>query len=366
MANGSIIVMGSSGFLGSAICVDLSRTWPVIGIDRRPPSRALANAASGAQWHLIDIAERDALEGLFQQLVRQRQRIDFVLHLAAFYHFGRYWTPACERTNVRGLENVLAGAWRAGVGRFIFAGSIASLPPPPPGRRLTERTAPEGVVAYSRAKAIGERMLARYSSRLPTVSLRIGGVFSDWCELPPLYSLMRLWTQPGPVGRFLPGCGDSGFPFIHRRELVSCVRRVLARHQHLERCETLFAAPAGHTSHRELFPVIRQAWRPQAVPRPILIPTPLARWILFIKNSAKLLVRRKRYERRWMMDYVDRPLTVDTAHTARRLGWHPDPGAGILARLPQMVERLKRQRRVWERRNVRRNEGRYAYGEEMD
>lgn len=363
MVKGSIIVTGASGFLGSAICVGLDQEWSVIGIDRRPPSHALQTAAPGVRWHLIDIADRHGLEALLQRLVREDRRIDFVLHMAAFYHFGRYWTPACERTNVWGLENILVSAERTGVGRFIFAGSIASLPPPPPGRRLTERTAPEAVVAYSRAKAIGEKLLARYSLRVPTVALRIGGVFSDWCELPPLYSLMRLWTQPGLVGRLIPGRGLSGFPFIHRRELVACVRRILARHQHLKRCETLFAAPAGYTSHNDLFPVIRQSCEKHWHGGPIYIPTSAARWILFLKNSAKLLFNRKRYERRWMIDYVDRPLAVDTAYTRRHLQWQPEPEAGILERLPQMVERLKRHRRVWEHRNVRRNEGHYRYGD---
>jgi nucleoside-diphosphate-sugar epimerase len=365
MANGSIIVTGSSGFLGSAICVDLSRTWPVIGIDRRCPSRALRQAARGVDWHLIDIADRGALEALFQH-ARQRHPIDFVLHMAAFYHFGRYWTPACERTNVQGLENVLAAACHAGVHRFVFAGSIASLPPPPPGHRLTEDSAPEAAVAYSRAKAIGERMLARYSLHMPTVALRIGGVFSRWCELPPLFSLMQMWTQPGLIGRCIPGRGLSGFPFIHRAELVACVRQILKRHTHLARRETLFAAPTGHTSHNDLYPVVRKAWDPRAVPRPIYIPTPLARGILFFKNSCRLVVNRKRYERRWMLDYVDRPLAVDTARTSQRLRWQPDPEAGILNRLAPMIERLKRHRQMWARRNLRRNEGCYRYGESVD
>jgi hypothetical protein len=67
-----------------------------------------------------------------------------------------------------------------------------------------------------------------------------------------------------------------------------------------------------------------------------------------------------------MLDYVDRPLAVDTALTRRRLRWHPNPEAGILNRLPPMVERLKRHRQMWAHRNLRRNEGCYAYGEAVD
>jgi len=42
--------------------------------------------------------------------------------------------------------------------------------------------------------------------------MRIGGVFSDWCELPPLYSLIRMWSRRGPIGRCIPGVAKRASP----------------------------------------------------------------------------------------------------------------------------------------------------------
>ena len=62
-----------------------------------------------------------------------------------------------------------------------------------------------------------------------------------------------------------------------------------------------------------------------------------------------------------MMDYVDTPLLVDTTVTRRKLQWNPGPELSILNRLPVLMQRFLADRSSWERRNVRRNEGRYEY-----
>ena len=62
-----------------------------------------------------------------------------------------------------------------------------------------------------------------------------------------------------------------------------------------------------------------------------------------------------------MMDYVDTPLVVDTAYTRQKLRWSPGPELSVLKRMPVLVRRFNEDRNIWERRNVRRNEGRYEY-----
>ena len=101
----TILITGASGFLGSALCVDLSRDHKIIGLYRRPLSERLKKATPLVQW-----------------------------------------------------EKSLAG----------------------------------GEIAYPKSKALGEKMLFKNSYKVPVAVLRLGGGFTDWYELPPLFSVMKM------------------------------------------------------------------------------------------------------------------------------------------------------------------------------
>jgi nucleoside-diphosphate-sugar epimerase len=284
-----------------------------------------------------------------------------VVHLAAYYHFGTDWLPEYERTNVQGTSNVLQAALNTGARRIIFASSVAALEPPPPGGMLTERSPAGDFIPYAKSKTMGEAMVAELADKLPAVVLRIAGAFSDWCELPPLYSLIKLWSGWGPAGQMVPGRGGSGIPYIHRADVVRILRRCIERQETMDRLEVFLASQMGAVSHRELFPVIRQAAGRRVSLPPLLIPPALARLGLGFKLALGRVTGQVPYEQPWMLDFVDRPWSTDPSYTQRRLDWRPSPGMGILDRLPVMLQLHAGQRRTWEARNQRRNRGDYVY-----
>ena len=230
--NGSVLLLtGAAGFLGSAIALVLSREHKVTAVDVRDPSQALLDAAPDVRWERLDIGEPEAVEALFQRAKRAYGRIDFVIHFAAFYHFGTDWRPEYERTNVGGTANLLRAAANAAVKRVIFASSIAAMEPPPRGQMLTEQTPTSNFTPYARSKKIGEEIIAKDADRLPGIVLRLGAAFGDWCELPPLHSLIKLWSGPGASSRLVPGRGESGMPYIHRDDVSRIVRHCIERHE---------------------------------------------------------------------------------------------------------------------------------------
>jgi nucleoside-diphosphate-sugar epimerase len=289
----TIVITGSSGYLGSALCVDLAGDHRVVGVDRRHPSHALRQAAPRAAWENLDISDAEAVSDAFQRIAQAHGQIDFVIHFAAYYHYGRRWRREYDIHNIHGTRNVIEAACRAGTGRIIFAASIASLLPPAPGETLTEDACDMADFPYCKSKAAGERLCAERHEELPAVVMRIGGVFSDWCELPPLYSLIRLWNRRGPIGRCIPGVGKTGFPYIHRDELVRFVRRLIEKNDTLGRHEVLFASEDGCTCHEDLFRPIRRLGGQSISAGPIHVPPPLAVLFLYLKLAANGLVFRQ-------------------------------------------------------------------------
>lgn len=357
----TIVITGSSGYLGSALCADLGRDHHVVGIDRRPPSHALRQAVPRATWENLDISDVEAVSGAFQRSARAQGGIDFVIHFAVYYHYGRRWRLEYDLHNIQGTRHVIEAAFRAGVGRIIFAASIASLVPPAPGQVLTEGACDMADFPYCKSKAAGERLCAERHKELPVVVMRIGGVFSDWCELPPLYSLIRLWSRRGPIGRCIPGRGQTGFPYIHRDEVVRFVRRIIEKNDTLGRHEVLFASEDGCTCHADLFRPIRRLCGQRLSAGPIHVPPPLAVLFLYLKLAANGLFLRQTYEQPWMLAYADRPLRVDTSYTRQKLDWKPQDAYCILNRLPALMANFRNHRRYWQTRNIRRNEGNYQF-----
>ena len=148
--------------------------------------------------------------------------------------------------------------------RIVFASSIAAMEPAPTGAVLTEKTPTAGHIPYAKSKSAGEEMVRDASARLPGVVLRIGGAFSDWCELPPLASLIGLWAGRSPFGRLLVGQGTTGMPYIHRHNVVRIVRSCIEAHETLGSYEVFLASQQGTVTHKDLFAVIHQGARGKA------------------------------------------------------------------------------------------------------
>jgi nucleoside-diphosphate-sugar epimerase len=359
--NRTVVITGSSGLIGSALCAHLAPLSRVVAVDRRPPTEKLRRAAPGVRWVVCDIRQRDLLLRHLQGALRTEEAGAVVVHLAAHYHLGQSWSTPYTTTNIHGTLNVLAGAARIKASRLVFAGSIAAMIPNPGGGYLFEMDPAGESIAYTRSKAIAERLLEPLAALLPVVVIRLGGVFTPWCELPPLYSLIRLWKRSRPLGRILPGRGEAGFPYVHRQDAVEGIARVILCHHHLKPYEVLFIAPQGCTRQIDLFPFIYPRFHSGRQDRPVSIAAPWIRLLLHIQKWSCRLRGRSALEQPWMARYIDRPLRVDTHYTRERLDWMPDPERSIMRCLPHILDRAEAFPEVYRQRNDRRIVGHYQY-----
>lgn len=346
----TIVVTGASGFLGQRLIERLRLSYRVVALDWHARAAAARDPHPNVVWQNLDVADESAVRECFSDLAKHGGAAA-VVHFAAYYDFTGEDHPEYERTNVGATRILLEQSLQLRLERFVFASSVAACDFNEPGRPITEATPPDGTHPYSRSKAAAERMLREFAGRVPSCAIRFGAVYSDWCEYPPLYEFLGTWLTHRWNARILAGRGDSSIPFLHARDSVRFVQRVLERRRQLDPFEILIASQDGSVTHRELFEVATEYYFGRRR-QPILMPKALCGPGIRVREFAGKLQGRQHFERPWMVAAIDERLDVDASRTRARLAWSPQDRLYVLRRIPYMIENMKSDPVEWMRRNV--------------
>jgi nucleoside-diphosphate-sugar epimerase len=343
-----MIITGSSGFLGRRLLAVLKDRYRIYGIARRSAMRAHAPEHPNISWYSVDIGDLETLARVFDEIAADGP-IDTVIHLAAHYDFTGEDHPDYWRTNVDGLRNVLDLCSQMGIGHFIFSSSVAACSFPRPGEALNESSPADGDHIYAKTKSIGERMLHKYVGKFPSTIIRFAALFSDWCEYPPLFMFLETWLARAWNSRILGGRGESAIPYLHVRDAVTFVERVVENARSFEPGEVLIASASGSVSHGELYERVMHELQKDV--RPIYMPKPLVLPGIRLRCALGRLIGQMPFERPWMARYVDKRLTVDASKTYERLQWEPRPRLEMLRRMPFLLENMRAYPDEWLARN---------------
>ena len=336
-----LVLTGASGFVGRNVIKAASGRFRLYCIARRSMEEAGVQPEANLRWLQVDLGDRDGVLALAGRL---RGAVDYVISLAGYYDFTNAEHFEYVRTNVHGTRNLLDLAREVGAKRFVFASSQAACRF---GVTVTEDTPPDADIPYARSKRAGEELVREYSQWLPAVIVRIAAVFSDWCEYPPLYTLLNNWMSGRLLeSRILAGRGQSAIPYIHVQDLAQFFLRVLDRHQSLARLCTLNAGPDGAVSHLDLYRLATRFYYNQAR-RPLCMPVWLLYPMVLVRLVQNHLLGREPFERLWMLKYVDQQLVADSRRTRELLDWKPTPRKTITRRLVFLIENMQRNPELW-------------------
>jgi dihydroflavonol-4-reductase len=147
------LVTGATGFLGSHVArLLVARGVPVRALVRASSTRRALDGVA-VEWVVGDLRDAASLD-------RAMRGVRRVFHVAADY---RLWTPqprAVYESNVSGTRNLLEAAGRAGVERFVYTSSVATIAVPRPGRLPDEDVdarLDEMIGHYKRSKFLAEQ-----------------------------------------------------------------------------------------------------------------------------------------------------------------------------------------------------------------
>jgi len=344
------MVTGASGFIGRHFVIAVSDKFRLFCIARRSQKEVGIPYHDNIHWLQVDITNQKNLRNAFRY-IKDHGGAEYVLHLAGYYDFTYKENPAYEKINVAGTRNVLDMSKLLGIKRFIFSSSVAACNFPPPGKSLTEESLPDANFPYARCKRKEETIIRKYSKTFPCSIVRLAAVYSDWCEYPMLYMLLKYWLSGNKlVSRTLVGLGESALPYIHIRDVIKVFLRIIEISDTLPQLATYFASPQECVSHNELFKTATRYYYWHEV-KPFRVPKFLAFSGLVIISLFGRLSGKNKLEQPWMIKYVDKKLNVDASATYNALGWKATPRYHILRRLLFLTEKMTNHPNNWTFRN---------------
>ena len=347
----TIILTGASGLIGRTLLEEWKHDYRIFAIARRTQQECEAPFHPNIAWMRADISDQNRIGEVFREIATAGGA-DMVFHLAAYYDFSGERHPEYTTTNVVGTQNILRLSQELHPRLFVFSSSVAACPFPTANDTVREDTPPSGDHIYSWSKREGERLIMDPGNTMHSCIVRLGAVFTDWCEYPPLYTMLQTWLSGSWKSRILAGKGESAVPYIHMRDIISFFRRVAESAEKLPHKSIVQACTNGATSHRSLYHLATRHFYGEER-KPIYMP---AAAIVPGLHALRLLGRvtgNMPFERPWMLRYVDQKLNVDASRSFELLDWRPNPRHAIDRRIRYLLEHLKAEPHLWHLKNLR-------------
>ena len=347
----TIVLTGASGLIGRTLLQEWKNDFRIFAVARRTQQECEAPFHPNIAWIRADISDQTRISEVFREIATAGGA-DMVFHLAAFYDFSGEHHPEYRTTNVVGTRNVLQLSQEVHPRLFVFSSSVAACPCPPLNEFVREDTPPSGEHIYSWSKREGERLIMDSQNTLHSCIVRLGAVFTDWCEYPPLYTLLQTWLSGSWKARILAGRGESAVPYIHMRDLISFFRRIIESADTLPHKTVVQACTYGSTSHRTLFELATRHFYGEEK-KPIFMPTLAIAPGLHALRLIGRVTGNMPFEQPWMLRYIDEKLNVDASRTYDLLNWKPNPRHAIDRRIRYLLEHLKAEPHLWQLKNLR-------------
>lgn len=339
----AVLVTGSSGLIGAAVCRWFAEQFVVIGLDRpgRPHPPPAADCID------TDLASDESVQqGLQQVRERHGDQIAAVIHLAAYYDFSGEPSPLYEDVTVRGTERLLRGLQSFRVGQFVFSSTMLVHAPCQPGQRINEDWPVEPKWEYPQSKVKTENVIRAQRGNIPAVLLRIAGVYDDVCHSIPLAHQMQRISERWLTSRVFPGDTSHGQAFLHLADLVEAFV-LLAQHRGQLSPELPLVLGEPETlSYDELQRAFGSLIHGEEL-ETTQIPKTLAKTGAWLQDNLPLM--EEPFIKPWMIDLADEHYALDITRARNLLGW--EPRCSLRDTLPKMVAALKADPLGWYREN---------------
>ncbi|MBX9570234.1 MAG: NAD(P)-dependent oxidoreductase [Candidatus Obscuribacterales bacterium] len=334
MKDDLVLVTGSSGLIGSALCKFLDEHgYRELGLDKEgapyPPK--------SAEWIFVDItSDESVMNALHVAHDCYGDRIASVCHLAAYYDFAGEPSDLYEKVTIRGTERLLRELNRFfTVEQFIFSSTMLVHAPTKPGEKITEESPLAMKWDYPKSKLLTEELLMAERGDVPVVLMRIAGVYDDWCHSVPISHQIQRIFEHDFTGHLYPGNLEAGQSFVHLQDLINAFGAAIKRRKKLPEKSIFLIGEDKTISYEELQNSIGlllhgKKWETQLIPKRI---AKAGAWLQDKTHIGQSFIKP------WMIDLADDHYELDISKARKLLDWEPQHS--LKGTLPKMIKNLR-------------------------
>ncbi len=342
-----VIVTGAAGLIGRRIIDQLSAHYTMAALDIAD----IEYLPNSAKFFHCDLTDDNSVSTTLADVRAWRgDRVASVIHLAAYYDFAGKESPLYHDLTVLGTQRLLRELRKFNrVDQFVFSSSLLAMKSCKEGERLTEASPTHAEWRYPESKLEAEQVIKNERGKIPSVILRIAGVYDEQGHSLPICQNIRRIAEKELESYFFPGDADRGQSFVHLDDLVRSFELVVERRAELDDVEVFLIAERECLSYETLQDIIGRELHGAADWPTIQIPKFVAKAGAWTKDKLASSHEDRPFIKPWMVDMADAHYPVDHTHATERLGWQPEHR--LSQTLPQMIARLKDDPEAWYQQN---------------
>ena len=340
-----VLITGAGGNIGRSLAASLAPSYRVVGLDRKVET---------ADFPTIQ-ADFSAADSIALALYRVRaefgDRIASVIHLAAYYDFEDADHPLYEAVNVEGTRHLLRALQKFQVEQFVYASTMLVHKPCRPGERIDERQPIEPRWAYPRSKAAAESVIAQERGAIPSVLLRLAGLYDAKTVVPSLAQQMARIHQRNLQSYFYAGSTLVGQSMVHRDDVLDAFRLTIeARHRLPAETQLLIGESdaVGYDALQDEIGYLLHGiddWPTLRVPKTLAAAGTWAHAALEPVIPDAVDRGEKPFIRPFMIALADDHYALDVSRARKAIGWAPRHR--LKDSLPEIVAALKSDPKRW-------------------
>src|SRR5246127_4174055 len=312
------LVTGASGFLGSHVARELVSRGEEVRVLMRPSSTNRAVGDLSLEYVTGDLRDPASLE-------RAVAGVQYVFHVAADYRLWSRKSREIYDSNVGGTKNLLAAAKRAGVEKFIYTSTVATIAVDRPQlpNEATDAKLEEMIGHYKRSKWQAEQeVLEAAKQGFPAIVAMPTTPVGPWD-----------W-KPTPTGKIIldflngkmPGYVETGLNFVGVEECAAGHLLVADKGKVGER----YLLGAENLTLKGLLDLLAQITGLRAPG--MKIPHGVALGVAYVDTVLSRLVGKEPQIPVEGVKIAQHKMFVDASRAQRELGFQPGPVVAALER----------------------------------